>query len=279
MKANILLIDDEPLFHKDMNRIFENSDYTLFLASNSIEGLNNIRNENIDLVLLDIKMPDLNNRQSDTAGIELLPHIRKSKPNLPVIMITSDHTVKSAVISMKMGAVDYINKYEMSKDELFLQIENTILNNLYSIIKNGENENIEFKSSMRWDFKLNAINDHIKYSFLKTIVAFLNTKGGTLLLGVKDNGEIVGIDHDSFGNRDKYFLYFNNQIKDAIGANFVKYIRPRFIEIEQKTIFYVECLKSETPVILNMNQEEEFFIRVGNSSRKLSISEMLEYLK
>jgi DNA-binding NarL/FixJ family response regulator len=279
MKANILLIDDEVLFRQEAELTFQNSCYTLFLASNSNEGLNMVKTENVDLVLLDITMPDLSNNQSTRAGIDLLPHIRKIKPNLPVIMITADDSSKSAVESLKLGAIDYINKHSMTDSELLNKISSTICESVYSKIKEGESESVEFKSSMRWNFHQNKFDDYVRSFFLKTIVAFLNTRGGVLLLGVKDDGDILGIEHDKFENRDKYLLYFNNQINDLIGANFSKYIRPRFIEIEEKTIFYVECLKSETPVFLNVNQNEEFFIRVGNSSRKLTMSEMLEYLK
>ena len=61
------------------------------------------------------------------------------------------------------------------------------------LIEKGENEQVEFKSSMRWNTKSEK-NDHlIEQAIIRTIAGFLNTKGGTLLVGVADNGEILGI--------------------------------------------------------------------------------------
>src|SRR2546426_5483834 len=73
------------------------------------------------------------------------------------------------------------------------------------LIKLGESKTLEFKSSLRWHFKENRKDDGmVTHSVLKTIAAFLNTEGGDLLIGVKDDRSIVGIEHDQFESDDKF---------------------------------------------------------------------------
>jgi predicted HTH transcriptional regulator len=114
---------------------------------------------------------------------------------------------------------------------------------------------------------------------LKTVVAFLNTDGGTLLIGVKDDGTALGIDVDQFPTEDKYLLHFTNLVNDQIGKQFSGQIRWNTRELHDKKILRVDCSASPVPVFLKSKDEEEFYVRTGPSSVKLSSSEVLEYSK
>lgn len=282
-EKNILLIDDDLLTHKNFARIFEDTSYVLDFAIDSIEGLEKVKKRDYDLVFLDIIMPDLNNRQSQTAGIDFLKIIQKLKPYLPVIMITVVDMAIPAVEAIKAGAKDYIIKDSITKDGLIQKTEEVLKGDQYPIkklISRGESLELEFKATMRWNVKKNKADKDIEFSWLKTIAAFMNTDGGTLLIGVMDDGAILGIAADNFQNDDKYLLHFNNLIKQHIGFEFSKFIKCEMIPVEGKKIFLVECEKSKKPVFLKkINDDEEFYIRVGPSSRKLSISKMLDYLE
>ncbi len=149
---------------------------------------------------------------------------------------------------------------------------------LRELIIAGENDRLEFKSTLRWNLKANKPGKEIEFSCLKTIIAFLNSAGGTLIVGVEDNSDIIGISADNFPNDDKFLLHFNNLIKQHIGLVFSKVISFKTRQLDGKSILVVDCLNSDMPAFLKKGADEEFYIRVGPGSRKLAFSEILDYL-
>lgn len=146
------------------------------------------------------------------------------------------------------------------------------------LIAAGENDKLEFKSTMRWNIIAEKADKAIEVSALKTIVAFLNAEGGTLLVGVKDDGSILGIEKDQFLNEDKFLLHFASLINDRIGKQYIEHIQWGLKEVGEKKILRVDCKPSSTPAFLKGNGEE-FYVRNGPSSILLSTSEVLEYSK
>jgi hypothetical protein len=147
------------------------------------------------------------------------------------------------------------------------------------LIQNGENARLEFKSTLRWNILAERIDKEIEHGVLKTIVAYMNTDGGTLLVGVQDDGSIFGIDLNQFPNEDKYLLHFANLINDKIGKQFIDQIQYALKIIGDKKILQVDCKPNPTPVFLKNNGQEEFYVRNGPSSVQLSTSQFHEYSK
>lgn len=147
------------------------------------------------------------------------------------------------------------------------------------LITTGENSKLEFKSTLRWNIFAKRNDKAIEHAVLKTIVAYLNTEGGTLLVGVKDDGSILGIDLDKFQNEDKYLLHFTSLINDKIGKHYGDSIQGELKPIDGKIILRVNCKSSSTPVFLKDSGEEEFYIRSGPSTVLLSTSDVLTYSK
>jgi hypothetical protein len=148
------------------------------------------------------------------------------------------------------------------------------------LIKKGEGEKIEFKSTLRTNLHTGEHDRKIENSVLKAISSFLNAEGGVLLVGVTDSGEIIGIEKDNFQNNDKFNLHFTNLIKDKLGANCLYYINSELVLIEDKDILKVECRKSNKPVFLKTDSgTEEFYARIGPSSSILTGGKLLEYIK
>lgn len=81
------------------------------------------------------------------------------------------------------------------------------------LILKGENERVEFKSTLRWNLRAEKKDKAITHASLKTIAAFLNTDGGILLIGVADEGTLLGLNNDKFENEDKLLLFLTNTIK------------------------------------------------------------------
>jgi predicted HTH transcriptional regulator len=147
-----------------------------------------------------------------------------------------------------------------------------------ALIEEGENDRVEFKSTLRWNLKTGRAEKVIEKSWLKSIVAFLNTEGGTLLIGVKDNGEILGTEADQFENEDKYMLHVNNLIREHIGLEFVNFIRFHLVPIEGRKVLIFRCESSPAAVFFKYGKNEEFYVRVGPGNRRLSTSEVLSYV-
>ena len=148
-----------------------------------------------------------------------------------------------------------------------------------SLIQQGEGSNLEFKSTLRWNINKNRAGKEVEISWLKTVVAFLNSEGGILLIGVDDQGQILGIEADQFPSEDKYLLHVNNLINQHIGAEYSQFIGFRLLPVSGKQVLLIECEHCNKPAFLTVGKEEEFYIRAGPGTRKLSPSKTLTYLE
>lgn len=142
----------------------------------------------------------------------------------------------------------------------------------------GETDKVEFKSTLRTNLSTGEKDPRMEKSVLKTIVAFLNSNGGTLLIGVADDGTILGIDEASFDNRDKLNLHLTNLIASQIGNEFLPYISFRLSDYEGKGIMRVVCKKGDSPVFLKEGKQETFYVRSGPSSVELHGMDTLNYV-
>jgi len=148
------------------------------------------------------------------------------------------------------------------------------------IIKRGEDNLTEFKSSLRWDIRQAKKNHAIEHASLKTICAFLNSEGGDLLIGVRDDGSIEGIETDQLDNDDRFLLHIWMLIKTCMGHEVVEWVKTTLQKFGEKTVCRVNCRKSKKPVFLKQNGfDEAFYVRVGPSSSSLDISSALKYIE
>lgn len=151
------------------------------------------------------------------------------------------------------------------------------------MLTQGENKKIEFKKSLRWDYEKNEFNKELEKSVLKTIAGFLNAEGGNIIIGVTDKKEIVGLGKDYLTlpkkNKDGFENYMTQIIRSNIGSQSLRLISADFSKLENKDICSVRVKPSEDPVFSKINGDEEFFVRVGNSTASLSISEAVSYIK
>lgn len=152
-----------------------------------------------------------------------------------------------------------------------------------NIIALGENEMIEFKSAFKWDYNQGKTDKKIEHSCIKTINAFLNYNGGTLYIGVKDDGEIIGIQKDiesiNKQNIDGYELYISQVINNSFGKEYRKYIHVNFENTKKGIICVIRVEKSNKPIFMNFEGVKEFYIRSGNASQSLDLEETSVYIK
>ncbi len=102
-KYSILIVDDEPLIRESLYEILRIDGFLAMMASNGEEALEEISNKRIDIVLTDMKLPNMN-------GLDLIVKIKEISPDTEVIMITGYGSIETAVEAMKSGAYDYVTK-------------------------------------------------------------------------------------------------------------------------------------------------------------------------
>ena len=152
-----------------------------------------------------------------------------------------------------------------------------------AIISKGENERVEFKSSISWDVNTKQKNKALEHTIAKTIASFMNTHGGILFIGVNDAGEFVGLEGDikiSKGqNEDGLRLKLDDLIKNYLGNQFLPLIKVH--SLKEKGVHYwaVEIKPIIESVFVNQNGEQEYWIRGISSSRRLSMREAVEYIE
>ena len=100
---NILLVDDDERFQKMEKNLLEGDGFRVFSASTAHEALRTVRNEKIDVVVLDLKLPDGD-------GNQVLRDMKMIKPDIPVIILTGYGTIQSAFLAFDDDAVDYLTK-------------------------------------------------------------------------------------------------------------------------------------------------------------------------
>ena len=150
------------------------------------------------------------------------------------------------------------------------------------IIDKGENDLIEFKSSLWWDYRQEKVNKVLELVIVKTMSAFLNTIGGMLFIGLNDEGNILGLDNDyqsmSKNNRDGFLLTLTNLINRHLGKSTHKFITINIISIDEKDVCIVDIKKSDKPIFVSKNDKEEFYIRASASSQPLGVRESYKYI-
>jgi len=165
-------------------------------------------------------------------------------------------------------------KKSSGEDELSPLGEETAL----MIIARGESDQIEFKATMRRNLATQKFGKEIELAWLKGVTAFMNTRGGTLFLGVGDDGQILGLETDAFENDDRCRLHFKNLLKQHIGLEQTRFVRFQVLNLSGMSVAVIRCRKADRPVFLKNKEDESFYIRSGPSSVKLSGSQTLKYL-
>jgi len=157
--------------------------------------------------------------------------------------------------------------------------------NAEDLIKRGESKTLEFKSTLRWSLKDDREDDKVvTHAVLKTIAAFLNTEGGDLLIGVADDGAIVGIEKDRLESDDKFMLHLAQVVRNALGDRAGTCIDPKTQIVQGKSVCVVSCQRSPEPIFLKWKGMEgvpdgDFFVRSGPGTVKLPPDSARQYVR
>ena len=178
----------------------------------------------------------------------------------------------------KLDCLTILKIYQQIAKQVTTYLRSGIHTTTMLLIQKGENESVEFKSSLRWNFHTKKYDREIEHAALKTIAAFLNSSGGTLIIGVKDNGEIIGMENDKFENDDKALLHLTNLVRERMNVLHMKTIHPVIEILEGKKVLRIDVEPSDTPAYVTHKNDELFCIRSGPSTVALPVSHVYDYI-
>ncbi|MBK9096876.1 MAG: sigma-54-dependent Fis family transcriptional regulator [bacterium] len=196
---NILVIDDEAAQRDVLAGYLKKKGYKIFSASSGREGIDFVKNNPVDIILSDFKMPDLN-------GIEVLEQVKKINPEISFVIVTAYGTVENAVKAMRLGAVDYISK-PVDLDELDLMIERIV------DLKNLKSENQLLKTQLQDKYKISSIVSQSRKmeGVINVAARVADSKATVLITGENGTGKevLAKAIHYMSSRKEKQFVAVN----------------------------------------------------------------------
>ena len=150
---------------------------------------------------------------------------------------------------------------------------------LDQLIGGGESDLVEFKSTLRMNLHTGQPDDRMKLAVLRTLAGFLNKDGGTLIVGVADDGTPVGLAADGFNNEDRMSLHLADIVKHSMGANVWGSMHANFDDFEGHRVLVVRCEKSRSPVYVQDGKAQRFYVRTLTATTELPVGQVYDYIK
>ncbi len=153
---------------------------------------------------------------------------------------------------------------------------------LRALIAGGESEQTEFKSTARWDVRQHKVSKELEDAIVKTIAGFLNHRGGSLVVGVSDSGEVVGLQPD-YGtlkqkNRDGFEQLVMSLVTDRLGGQVCGFVHPVFAELDGADVCRLVVEPCDRPVYVSDRAGARYFVRTGNATHELDVREAVEHI-
>ena len=229
------------------------------------------------VTVADIMSPDIVACSPDTSIEEACRTMKMNK-------IKKLAVIQDDILAGIVSLTDIAN----SQSELMDILKNNnsgpeITEDIFELLNLSEGQCLEFKSSLRYDMNTRQVNQNLELVVLKTVCAFLNADGGTLLIGLSDDKEVIGIENDymvlRIQNQDGFENHLLGLISNCIGNYYLRFIDMRFHNVLGKDLCQVNVLLCPKPAFLTNKGKQDFYVRTGNTSRPFSISESSEYIR
>lgn len=204
-------------------------------------------------------------------------------------------------VNQELWKVENYEDFLINRRKILATELNSFLNNITSIelskarlsvdemIEQGEHSMLEFKSTLRWDVVNSVVNKVMEDAVMKCLAAFSNSDGGTLVIGVDDDGNILGLENDYNsldGDKDEFEIHLRNLVNKYFGVEFAaNNLVINFTTIIDKEVCVIDVKKNSTPVYSQVTDKtgqkvEKFYVRSGNSSIEINKhSEIVKYIK
>ena len=270
MNYRILVVDDEENTRIGLERALKQLGYTVILAGNGKEALPILKKQKIDLLLTDLKMPQMD-------GMTLMSETKKVSPDTTILIITAYGTVESAVNAMKSGAYDYISK-PINLDEIEITIQRALTS------KKLEKENKSLRQQLEAKYSIESMSGTSpQIQHIKTLVQRVSPSKSTVLIegesgtgkelianaihyhSPRKNGSFVAIHCAALSENILESELFGHEKGSFTGAHEQKI--GRFERADGGTLFLDEVSEISTRIqvkLLRVLQEKEFE-RVGGT--------------
>lgn len=153
---------------------------------------------------------------------------------------------------------------------------------LQSLISHGESERVEFKASMRWDTRENRVNKGLEAVIARTIAGFMNHQGGSLVIGVDDDGDPVGLERDyatlKRGDRDGFQQFLIGIVQRYLGTDLCPFVHVLFHDVGHKDVCRVVIESASRPVYFMDHGVPHYVLRAGNACRELDVREAMQHI-
>jgi CheY-like chemotaxis protein len=285
--GKVLVVDDLPDWRGTLSGLLEDGGFSVRAVAGYEEALQIINDEYFNVALLDVRLDDSDEGNRD--GIKLMHAIKQKNPAIEIIVLTGYADVQMIQEARnpdrlgKSAAFSFLEKSNMS--DLVMQVKQACEKSkgyIEHLISQGENEAVEFKSSMRWDFQKKNVNKDLQIAIAKAITGMLNQKGGILLIGIDDNGKAVGIENDLKTLRkptiDEFQVTLTDIVRSYLGLKYRDNIHVRFDWVGEKQIAILKIDRSSEPVYLLAGDEPQLWVRIGNSTQRLNVRAAWDYI-
>ena len=189
------------------------------------------------------------------------------------------YSLAGMVLSLSAAAV-FSSMIERQRE--IARLSSALEGDLHVLIAKGESSDLEFKSSFRWDLKENKVNRALENVILKTLAGYMNGNGGTLLIGVADDGAIVGLENDyktlKKPDRDGFEQALMTSVATQLGGDACRSVQAVFQSVEQKDVCRVIAAPAHRPIYLRAGETPKLYVRTGVSTRELNVQEAVNYM-
>ncbi|WP_419554578.1 GmrSD restriction endonuclease domain-containing protein [Candidatus Poriferisodalis sp.] len=157
---------------------------------------------------------------------------------------------------------------------------------LADLLAVGESQTVEYKSTARWNLHTEQVDKKLEHVITKTVCRFLNAEGGTLLIGVDDGGQVLGLQDDMAtlggkASRDGYELFLRQRLDNDLSIPTAGVVKLGFERVDDADVCVASVAASGKPVFARPRDggpaPTEFWVRVGNATKQLHGEDMLEY--
>ena len=177
------------------------------------------------------------------------------------------NVVRTACRKLRTGEVGFEDQSGTSIEEL---------------LEHMETDRVEFKSSAYYSYRPGVPEKVVTEAVVKTVAGFLNSEGGTLAIGISDDGEILGIQPDLDAKNmdpDRYVNSLTSVIGGSLGSDASTMAKIRLEAVDRNLVALVDAQPSPKPVYATVRGDRIFFVRVNNSTRRLDGPDLVSYVQ
>jgi CheY-like chemotaxis protein len=285
-------VDDLPDVRATLSGLLSDEGYDVRSASCRVEALQMVDAERFHVAVIDVRLDEADVDNQD--GLLLMHEIRNKYHTVAIIILTGYANVRMVREALQPDcdgvalAFGFLEKSEVDQLPEYVSraLERALRNTtpaISDLIAQGENDHVEFKASIYWDSKMNTVNKSMQEATVVAIAGMLNGKGGSLLIGVAEDGTVIGIGKDIQtlykSNTDGFQLALTDIVRTHLGIECMAYIHPHFELIDGRQICVVSIERSPRPVFLTTQGVHKFWVRMGNSTRSLDAKAAMSYIQ